>query len=69
MGILWRKNMKCITVPINKEAMERLNYNRCADDDLIDIFLNDKEYLELWDSGFLDHLNQSLNLMILKMKQ
>lgn len=56
--------MKNLTVPINKEAMERLNYNVCVNGDLIEISLNDKEYLELWNLGILDRFNQSFNIMI-----
>ncbi len=56
--------MKNITVPINQEAMEKLNYDACEDDELIELYLDENQYKELWSSKILEAFNEKLNIMI-----
>lgn len=52
--------MKCLSVPVSTEAMERLEYNECMDDDLIEVFLDEVDYNKLWDTGVLELINDKL---------
>ena len=56
--------MKIISVPINKQAMQRLDTDTCFDGDLIEIKLNDHEFKELWNTGVFELLNQKLGVLI-----
>lgn len=56
--------MKNITVPINQEAMEKLNYDTCEKDELIELYLDENQYKELWNSKVLEAFNEKINIMI-----
>lgn len=56
--------MKCITVPVNKDAMIRLDYDECIKGDLIELYLDSMDFDKLWASGVLKKLNDSLHIMI-----
>jgi len=56
--------MKTIVVPTTIEAMEKLDFDACTPDDLVELRLSENEYNELWQSGVLDTLNQQLGLLI-----
>lgn len=53
--------MKCLSVPVSTEAMERLDYNECVDDDLIEVFLDEVDHNKLWDTGVLKLINDKLD--------
>ncbi|HFC92816.1 MAG TPA: hypothetical protein ENJ51_08400 [Leucothrix mucor] len=55
--------MKNITVPINQEAMEKLNYDACEDDELIELYLDENQYKELWSSKILEAFNEKLGIL------
>jgi hypothetical protein len=55
---------RLIVVPTSKEAEQRLDYNKCTDNDLIEYNLNEVEFDELYDIGFFAELNDKLGLMI-----
>ena len=50
--------MKYITVPINKEAMIRLDYDQNIEGDLVEIIVTEEELDSLW------KLFQELNLLL-----
>lgn len=52
--------MKCITVPVTPEAMNRLNYDQCQKGDLIEVIFDEHDYNELWGSGIIEILNNQL---------
>lgn len=56
--------MRLITVPIDKEAEERLYYDQNSEFDVIDVFLNESDYYKLWDSKLFDKINEALDLLI-----
>lgn len=53
--------MKYLSVPVDIPAMERLVYDKCSDDDLVEVVLNEHDYKKLWDTGVLDIINEKLN--------
>ncbi|UXY10993.1 hypothetical protein N7922_00220 [Kosakonia sp. ML.JS2a] len=52
--------MKCIAVPVNLEAMNRLDYDQCQEEDLVEVIFEEHDYNELWDSGIIEILNNQL---------
>lgn len=56
--------MKIISVPVNLEAMNRLDYDICEESDLIEINLDNEDFRVLWETGVLDVLNKKLGIMI-----
>ena len=56
--------MKYITVPINKEAMIRLDYDQNIEGDLVEIIVTDEEVLSLWRRGLFAKLNSQLDILI-----
>ncbi|WP_157591464.1 hypothetical protein [Permianibacter aggregans] len=40
--------MKLLTVPVSKDAIERLDLDACFDGDLIEVALSEEEFNELW---------------------
>ena len=56
--------MKNITVPINQEAMEKLNYDECEENELVEFFLDEEQYKELWDSKVLEAINKKIDIII-----
>lgn len=52
--------MKCIAVPVNPEAMNRLDYDQCQEGDLVEVIFEEHDYNELWDSGIIEILNNQL---------
>ncbi|GGD36041.1 hypothetical protein GCM10011513_37320 [Franconibacter daqui] len=52
--------MKCLSVPVNAVTIERLEYDECMDDDLIEVFLDESDYKKLWDTGVLTLINEKL---------
>ena len=55
---------RLIVVPTSKEAEQRLDYDKCTDNDLIEYNLNEKEFDELYDIEFFAELNDKLGLII-----
>ena len=56
--------MKLIVVPIDKEAEERLGLNQNIESDLINVFLNQEDYDQLWATSFFERINVDLNILI-----
>lgn len=56
--------MKLITVPIDKEAEKRLNFNENIECDLISVFLNKEDYNAIWKTSFYDEINNKLGVFI-----
>lgn len=56
--------MKKICVPTTLGAMSRLDTDTCLDGDLVEVELTQIEFDRLWESGFIDALNNDLGLMI-----
>ena len=56
--------MRYITVPINKEAMIRLDYDQNIEGDLVEIIVTDEEVLSLWRRGLFAELNSQLDILI-----
>lgn len=52
--------MKCLSVPVSTAAMERLEYDECTEDDLVEVFLDEVDYKKLWDTGVLNLINDKL---------
>lgn len=52
--------MKCLSVPVNTAAMERLEYDDCTDGDLVEVFLDDCDYKKLWGTGVFNLINDKL---------
>lgn len=52
--------MKCIAVPVNPEAMNRLDYDQCQEGDLVEVIFEEHDYKELWDSGVIEIINNQL---------
>ncbi|GKX58672.1 hypothetical protein [Leminorella grimontii] len=53
--------MKYLSVPVSLDAMNRLEYDKCVDGDLVEVLLDDSEYKELWESGVFNLLNDKLD--------
>ncbi|TDQ51319.1 hypothetical protein [Permianibacter aggregans] len=56
--------MKLLTVPVSKDAIERLDLDACFDGDLIEVALSEEEFNELWGTGIFNVLNDQLSVMI-----
>lgn len=56
--------MKNITVPVNEDAMSRLDYDNCEPGDLIELFINDDEFNSLWKSGVFEKFNDKFSMHI-----
>lgn len=56
--------MKVICAPVSVQAMDRLNFNRNIEGDLIEMYLNDSEYIRLNELGYFSLINKCLNKMI-----
>ena len=52
------KKRREIIVPKTKEAEYALDYEEATDDQLDTLFLDQKYYLDFWQSGLLDLLNE-----------
>lgn len=50
--------MKTISVPKNKEALDRLDYNKTEEGDLFEVFLDDDVFDELSKLGFFQVINK-----------
>lgn len=53
--------MKLISVPLTREAMNRLNYNQCIPGDLEELELDDDVYREIWSTNFFNVVNRELD--------
>lgn len=53
--------MKCISVPVNTDAMDRLEYDECTDGDLVEVLLDEDNYNQLWNTGVFNLLNDKLD--------
>jgi hypothetical protein len=56
--------VKCISVPVNHGAMQRLDVDRCIEGDLIDVTLTSSEFDFLWESGIFREINDRLGIFI-----
>lgn len=56
--------MKSIIVPLDVDAMQRLEYDDCKHGDLIEMLLNEDEYKKLWSTGVFDVINNELDTNI-----
>lgn len=56
--------MKYISVPVNTSAMERLDFDKCIDGDLIELTLDKDNYANLLKSNVIQQLNNELGLNI-----
>lgn len=56
--------MKCISVPLNQEAMERLDYDYCVPGDLWEYVLTDVDEQALRETDIIYSLNASLHILI-----
>jgi hypothetical protein len=56
--------VKCISVPVNHEAMQRLDVDRCIEGDSIEISLTSSEFDFLWKSGIFREINDRLGIFI-----
>lgn len=56
--------MKTITVPLNLEAQELLDLDKCPSDQLDEITLPQEQFDELWSIGFFKYLNEICGSMI-----
>ncbi|PSL26314.1 hypothetical protein [Chitinophaga ginsengisoli] len=55
---------RLIEVPKDKEAEYALDYNEATEDQLIRIYLTSPEFIELWNIGFFNELNEMTGAMI-----
>lgn len=53
-----------ISVPKTREAMYRLDYDECQDDDLLEIYFDNEESEVIWKSGLWTAVNKELDLLI-----
>ncbi|GKX55262.1 hypothetical protein SOASR030_13740 [Leminorella grimontii] len=53
--------MKYLSVPVSLDAMNRLEYDKCVGGDLVEVLLDDSDYIELWESDVLNLLNDKLD--------
>jgi len=56
--------MKIVLVPNDIKAMHRLDMDATADGDLVEYRMTQNEFDILWNIGYFDALNSSLNLSI-----
>lgn len=56
--------MKILCVPLSVDAMKRLEFDACLQDDLVELKLDQGEFDALWKSGFFAELNSKLDIMI-----
>ncbi|EFK3892276.1 hypothetical protein K6716_00105 [Escherichia marmotae] len=56
--------MKCISVPLTQQAMERLDYDCCKPGDLFEVVLNATDERALAETDIITLLNASLNICI-----
>lgn len=56
--------MKYISVPVNAAAMERLDFDTCHPNDLLEVTFNEVEYAKLWQSGIIKEINDRLDVCI-----
>lgn len=56
--------MKIITVPKNKDAMEKLDYDNASPDDLFEVKLSNDEFIKLWNAGVFATINNKCGTMI-----
>ncbi|EGY51659.1 hypothetical protein [Neisseria shayeganii] len=56
--------MKSILVPRDLDTMKKLDIDQAPDEDLFKINVDDKEIYHLFNSGFVDKVNQNLNVII-----
>ncbi|CTV48398.1 hypothetical protein FJ881_11495 [Escherichia albertii] len=56
--------MKCISVPLTKQAMERLDYDCCKPGDLFDVVLNAADEQALAETDIITLLNATLHICI-----
>jgi len=55
---------RLIEVPIDKEAEYALDYDEATPEQLIQLSLTSLEFIELWDTGFFNALNEMTMAMI-----
>lgn len=53
-----------ISVPVTKDAMQRLDYDENLPGDLVEFVLDDCMFKELWRSGIFQKINEKLEVMI-----
>lgn len=56
--------MKTITIPINTDAMARLDYGQSIEGDLKELELTHSAFYAIWQSGFFMEINIALDVMI-----
>ena len=56
--------MKILTVPRSKDAMNRLDYDKNIEGDLIELYLETSAFNELWKTKIFKEINSSLNIII-----
>lgn len=53
-----------ISVPVNQDAMKRLDYDECIQGDLVEYTPTESEYEQLFKSGLIEALNNATGSMI-----
>lgn len=56
--------MKLISVPKTPDAMQRLDFDECKSEELLEVDLGQDEFDALWDSGIFAELNEKIGLLI-----
>lgn len=58
------KRLRWITVPKTKEVEEALEYDKASRDDLLELILKEKDFIELWDAEIFSSINSLCNVII-----
>lgn len=56
--------MRCISVPVSLDVMNRLEYDKCIGGDLIDCYLDNNEYHILQNANIFHSINNLLDINI-----
>lgn len=56
--------MKCISVPVSQDAVQRLDFDESIDGDLFEVTLTDEQFNALFRTGVLSELNKLIEINI-----